>query len=114
MSRLAGPSLNRESRGKIGNGTQEVPLGALSLTESSGTRLGAQCRNNARTLTLKRAPSCVTNARAVSKGFWTINEPRGNPKSQIHAILFRPTVGPLFLSGAKLIVVENIDNTPLA
>lgn len=30
MSGLAGPPLNRENRGKIGNGTQEVPLGALS------------------------------------------------------------------------------------
>jgi len=40
MSWLAGSPLNRESRGKIGNGTQEVPLGALSLTESFGTRLG--------------------------------------------------------------------------
>lgn len=39
MSRFAGPSLNR--RGKIGNGTREVPLGTLSPgREGSGTRLG--------------------------------------------------------------------------
>lgn len=59
MSRLAGPQLNRESRGKISNGTQEVPLAALSLTESFGTRLGEQRRNNARSLAHLKEGSVV-------------------------------------------------------
>jgi len=40
MSWLAGSPLNRESRGKIGNGTQEVPLGALSPDRELWDSLG--------------------------------------------------------------------------